>query len=554
MKRKLIALVLACCLCLGVLPLGAYARDLASPMAAPVVRIDALPRLSGAELQGDHSVTMHVTGEHGTAELYATAAGTGESVYFLADPEPGYKVDLSGSYYYGTVAPRLYYLGLNMYELVMPDGDAVLEVEFVQITSDAHRVVVDAQEGGVITVSQSTAKLGESFLLEILVSPGYTLDSVTTSYGENGHADAFDLGNIGGARVYEIFMPDDELTICVTFTRNGPYSVDYAIDSEPAGGTLVLSHTEAYEAETVTVTAVPDTGYRLSSISCLWSQLTQTGENQYTFQMPRYAESVHASFEAVSYGLSLSVEDGIGGTAVFNAESALYDETVILSCQPYEGYRVARISGVEVTDLGSNFYTFRMPDRDVHVEILFLRENNPFLDVRETHFFHDPVLWAVEQGITSGTTDTTFSPYGVCNRAQVVTFLWRAAGSPAPESREMPFEDVADGTWYTDAVLWAVEQGITSGTTDTTFSPNGVCNRAQVVTFLWRAAGSPAHGLQENPFTDVAEGIWYAAPVLWALENGVTSGASDTTFNPTGECLRAQVVTFLYRAAMLDGE
>ena len=111
-----------------------------------------------------------------------------------------------------------------------------------------------------------------------------------------------------------------------------------------------------------------------------------------------------------------------------------------------------------------------------------------------------------------------------------------------------PFTDVAEGTWYTDAVLWAVEQGITNGLTESTFGPNAVCNRAQVVTFLHRAKDSQAPQLQENPFTDVEAGSWYEAAVLWALENGVTTGATETTFNPGGQCLRAQVVTFLYRA------
>ena len=130
----------------------------------------------------------------------------------------------------------------------------------------------------------------------------------------------------------------------------------------------------------------------------------------------------------------------------------------------------------------------------------------------------------------------------------MVTFLWRAAGSPAPESTGNPLTDVPEGTWYTDAVLWAVEKGITNGLTADTFGPNSLCNRAQVVTFLHRAHGSRTPGLQENPFTDVEAGSWYELPVLWALENGVTTGASETTFNPNGQCLRAQVVTFLYRA------
>ena len=192
-----------------------------------------------------------------------------------------------------------------------------------------------------------------------------------------------------------------------------------------------------------------------------------------------------------------------------------------------------------------------MDNAPVELRVLFLRENNPFLDVNETNFFYDSVLWAVENGITSGIDDTHFGPTVPCSRAQVVFFLWRAAGSPAPTGTANPFSDVADGAWYTNAVLWAVEAGITAGADPTHFNPGGVCSRAQVVTFLHRANGSPAPKLEENPFADVPGGSWYTAPVLWALENGITSGTSQTTFSPGNRCLRGQVVTFLYHAEQL---
>ena len=148
----------------------------------------------------------------------------------------------------------------------------------------------------------------------------------------------------------------------------------------------------------------------------------------------------------------------------------------------------------------------------------------------------------------TGVTADRFAPADVCVRAQVVTFLWRAAGAPEPELEENPFVDVPEGAFYHDAVLWAVENGITTGTDATHFSPAGVCNRAQVVTFLWRVFGQPDPEGTEQPFTDVKAGSWYELPVLWAVENGVTSGVSPTTFNPGAQCIRAQIVTFLYRA------
>ena len=176
---------------------------------------------------------------------------------------------------------------------------------------------------------------------------------------------------------------------------------------------------------------------------------------------------------------------------------------------------------------------------------------SPFTDVPKGSYYEEAVNWAVAQGITAGTTATTFSPNNPCTRAQAVTFLWRAAGSPAPQSHAMPFTDVAEGSYYHDAVLWAVENGITKGTSDTAFSPNATCTRAQIVTFLWRSQKSPASG-SVNPFTDVAADAYYANAVLWAAENGVTSGTTGTTFSPNDNCTRAQIVTFLFRC--LGGE
>ena len=176
---------------------------------------------------------------------------------------------------------------------------------------------------------------------------------------------------------------------------------------------------------------------------------------------------------------------------------------------------------------------------------------SPFTDVPKGSYYEEAVNWAVAQGITAGTTATTFSPNNPCTRAQAVTFLWRAAGSPAPQSHAMPFTDVAEGSYYHDAVLWAVENGITKGTSDTAFSPNATCTRGQIVTFLWRSQKSPAAG-SVNPFTDVAADAYYANAVLWAAENGVTSGTTGTTFSPNDNCTRAQIVTFLFRC--LGGE
>ena len=169
-----------------------------------------------------------------------------------------------------------------------------------------------------------------------------------------------------------------------------------------------------------------------------------------------------------------------------------------------------------------------------------------FTDVADKAYYRDAVEWAVENGITKGTTATTFSPNATCTRAQAVTFLWRAAGSPEPETRTMPFTDIPVGSYYYDAVLWAVENGITKGTSDATFSPNMTCSRAQIVAFLWRSEKSPAAGTA-NPFADVKSTAYYADAVLWAVKENITKGTTNTTFSPDADCTRAQIVTFLYR-------
>ena len=181
-------------------------------------------------------------------------------------------------------------------------------------------------------------------------------------------------------------------------------------------------------------------------------------------------------------------------------------------------------------------------------ELLKPHASDYFTDVPIGSFYDDPVLWAVENGITNGATADTFNPGGECMRAHVVTFLWRAAGQPEPTSTVNPFEDVKESDFYYKAVLWAVENGITNGADASHFNPLGICNRAQVVTFLHRAFGSPAVENAANPFTDVESGTWYASPVLWAVASGITNGLSADSFGPNSPCNRAQVVTFLYRA------
>ena len=263
-----------------------------------------------------------------------------------------------------------------------------------------------------------------------------------------------------------------------------------------------------------------------------------------------------SSFPGSSVSRAVYAGNFVNGSVAVSPKTASKGETVTLTVQPDKGYTLEALTvtdqngtELQLTDKGNGIFTFTMPASEVTVKATFMEDNsmlNFFVDVPAGDYYYDAVLWAAENGITGGVDDTHFAPTATCTRAQAVTFLWRAAGSPAPESSVNPFADVAEGSYYYDAVLWAVEQGITKGTSDTTFSPNANCTRAQIVTFLWRSQKFPAaDGV--NPFTDVAADAYYADAVLWAAESGVTSGTTATTFSPNATCTRAQIETFLYR-------
>lgn len=172
---------------------------------------------------------------------------------------------------------------------------------------------------------------------------------------------------------------------------------------------------------------------------------------------------------------------------------------------------------------------------------------NPFADVKTSAFYYDSVLWAVERGITIGTSATTFEPKKNCTRGEIVTFLWRAYGCPAPSITKNPFTDVDASAYYYDAVLWAVGKGITIGTGGTFFSPDMICTRSQAVTFQWRAEGKPVSNMLEVPFVDVEPGSYYVEAVLWAVQNEITKGTGPSTFSPEQNCSRGEIVTLLYR-------
>ena len=240
------------------------------------------------------------------------------------------------------------------------------------------------------------------------------------------------------------------------------------------------------------------------------------------------------------------------GDVTVSPKNASKGDTVTITVKPDSGYELDTLtvkdasgSKIKVKDKGDGKFTFTMPASKVTVSAEFAEiETLDFADVSTDAYYYEAVKWAAKKGITGGTGDGTFNPNGSCTRAHIVTFLWRAAGSPEPKST-VSFADVPADSYYAKAVAWAVENGITLGTGDGTFSPNATCTRAQSVTFLYRALGTAPTTV--NGFTDVTADAFYADAVAWAVESGVTNGTSASTFSPNNGCTRAQIVTFLYR-------
>ena len=272
----------------------------------------------------------------------------------------------------------------------------------------------------------------------------------------------------------------------------------------------------------------------------------------------RPSSSHHSSSSTTYYDVN-AVVSGEGGSVAAGTKRASRGTTVTVTATAASGYQVAQVSAVDkdgktvsLTDKGDGVYTFVMPASKVDVTARFAQvqkpeEKDPYGDVSKDSYYYDAVKWAAETGVTTGVGDGLFAPEWVCTRGQIVTFLWRASGNPAPKATELPFTDVAADAYYAQAVLWAVENGITNGTSETTFSPDQTCTRAHAVAFLYRMSGSPAAA--GSTFSDVAADAYYSTAVAWAVEKGITNGTSGTTFSPDDTCTRGQIVTFLYRLA-----
>ena len=268
-----------------------------------------------------------------------------------------------------------------------------------------------------------------------------------------------------------------------------------------------------------------------------------------------YVEPSYYSGSSSDPTYSVTVDKTENGSVTVSPKSASKGSTVTITVKPDSGYVLETLTvtdknGNELTlkDKGNGKYTFTMPAGKVEVKATFMEDNsmlNFFYDVPNGAYFYEAVKWAVDKGITNGLSDTMFGPYESCTRAQIVTFLWRAAGSPEPKTVSS-FTDVPASAYYAKAVAWAVENGITNGMTVTMFAPDATCTRGQSVTFLYRALKGTASGSAN--FTDVKSDAFYADAINWAVANNVTNGTSNTTFSPNADCTRAEIVTFLYRA------
>ena len=360
-------------------------------------------------------------------------------------------------------------------------------------------------------------------------------------------------GQFAGTKAAIIKSSTSNATIAIS---GGKFSSDPSVYVVGNGNTNIVKRDGSEGAYTYTVLAKSDltSGVYLTNPSGALASnyyVSSTANGVWTVSYSAPSSGGGSSSSSRRYDVSApSVKHGDVTVSPKNAKAG---DTVTITVKPDSGYELDTLtvkdasgSKIKVKDKGDGKFTFTMPASKVTVSAEFAEiETLDFADVSTDAYYYEAVKWAAKKGITGGTGDGTFNPNGSCTRAHIVTFLWRAAGSPEPKST-VSFADVPAGSYYAKAVAWAVENGITLGTGDGTFSPNATCTRAQSVTFLYRALGTAPTTV--NGFTDVTADAFYADAVAWAVESGVTNGTSASTFSPNNGCTRAQIVTFLFRA------
>ena len=407
-------------------------------------------------------------------------------------------------------------------------------------------------------ITVSTKEYAEEYSAATVINKPHTALEETVTYNMTWDGQKWVAPNLAD-------LPVIELKCEATKPDPKPDPETYTVTV--VGSEAAITGAGKYEAgKLVTI----DAGMRLGYTFAGWTtQNDVTLANPYssstTFTMPAYDVTLTAnwrltpidptpSIPSVSNLYPIEILDTTNGAVTSSHKYASAGTTVTLTVNPAAGCTLGSLTAytsnkvdLKLTDKGEGKYTFTMPASKVFVASVFNPVNGRFVDVPSGSYFEEAVNWAVANGITTGTSATTFDPDGICTRAQAVTFLWRAAGSPAPANSATPFTDVAADSYYAQAVAWAVENGITKGTSDTTFSPDAHCSRAQIVTFLWRAQKSPVV-TAANPFADVSVDAYYVNAIQWAVSEGVTTGTSAVTFSPDTDCTRAQIVTFIWRA------
>ena len=486
----------------------------------------------------DCTITFDGNGGSGSMDSVTVKAGTNYTL-----PECGFTAPDDQEFNAWEIGGTEYKVG----DYYTVNGDTEIKAlwENSVITPTTYTVTVSNDGNGTGAATPSTAATGTEITLTAMPKEGY-------------HFKEWQVIS-GGVTIKnnKFTMPDNNVEVKAIFEKDAPAPTEYTITYDLAGGTAE-GNPDTYTIETRTFTLKNPTksGYTFTG----WSGTGLDGENNMTVTIPTGSTgnrtyTAHWRYNGSGHSYSyytIKATAGAGGSISPSGNVSVRegrDQTFTIT--PDKGYAVANVK-IDGKSIGAvKSYTFENVSRTHTIEVIFMKANgNPqtgvFVDVATGSYYEDAVDWAVENGITKGTDDTHFSPDGICTRAQAVTFLWRTAGSPASKTSTMPFTDVPVGSYYYDAVLWAVENGITKGTSDTTFSPNMTCSRAQIVTFLWRSEKSPAAGTA-NPFADVKSTAYYADAVLWAVKENITKGTTSTTFSPNADCTRAQIVTFLWR-------